>query len=218
MKKAFTLIELVFVIIVIGIIAATVIPRTSSNGLQEAAIQVVSHIRYTQHLAMVDDKFDSSDSLWYRDRWQIQFNKTIDGEDVWAYTIYNDTSRSSNANGVNEIAKNPENRNQYMTGGASGFIDLDDSRRSKKMALQESFGIKDIEFNNCGSTAKRVSFDYLGRPLNGNPNTATNTVERLITSQCLITICTVLDCDAADESEKLTIAIEPESGYIHILE
>ncbi len=74
MKKAFSLIELVFVIVVIGIIAAVVIPRTSSDSAVEAAIELQSNIRYTQHLAMQDDKFDPNNASWYRNRWQIVFN------------------------------------------------------------------------------------------------------------------------------------------------
>jgi len=72
MKKAFTMIELVFVLVVIGILAATIIPRTRTNPVQEAAINLVSQIRYTQHLAMSDDKYGSS-ATWYRDRWQMSF-------------------------------------------------------------------------------------------------------------------------------------------------
>lgn len=74
MKKAFTLLELVFVIVVIGILAAVIIPSTRTNPVREAAIQLVSHIRYAQHLAMVDDKFDVTNANWYRDRWRIVFN------------------------------------------------------------------------------------------------------------------------------------------------
>ena len=64
MKKAFTMLELVFVIVVAGIIAAVVIPNTKTNPAQEAAIQLLSHIRYTQHLAMVDDKYDSTETCF----------------------------------------------------------------------------------------------------------------------------------------------------------
>ncbi len=73
-KKAFSLLELVFVIVVIGIIAAVIIPRSSSNSAQEAARELHSSIRYTQHLAMQDDKFDATDNRWFRNRWQIVFN------------------------------------------------------------------------------------------------------------------------------------------------
>ena len=73
MRKAFTLLELVFVLVVIGILAAVIIPSTRTNPVREAAIQLVSHIRYTQHLAMVDDKFDIANATWYKDRWLISF-------------------------------------------------------------------------------------------------------------------------------------------------
>jgi len=217
MKNAFTLIELVFVIVVIGIIATISLPNLNKNNLPKAAIQVASHIRYTQHLAMMNDKFNPNVNQWYRDRWQIQFNESIDTIDVWAYTIYSDTSRSSNANALNEIAKSPLNRNKFLTGGSSGFVDLDDSRRTKVMGLKESYGIQDIKFVNCGSTAKRISFDHLGRPLNGDPNTAINPVHRIITSICTIELCSVDNCANANADEKISIAIEPETGYVHVL-
>ena len=73
MKRAFTLLELVFVIVVVGVLAAVIIPSTKTNPVREAAIQLVSHIRYTQHLAMVDDKFDATNNNWYKNRWQIHF-------------------------------------------------------------------------------------------------------------------------------------------------
>lgn len=73
MKKAFTMIELVFVIIVIGILAAVIVPNTKTNPAREAAIQLVSHLRYTQHLAMVDDKYLANTS-WYKNRWQLHFS------------------------------------------------------------------------------------------------------------------------------------------------
>jgi prepilin-type N-terminal cleavage/methylation domain-containing protein len=74
MKKAFTMLELVFVIVVIGVLAAAIIPRMDRDNVAEATIQLQSHIRYTQHLAMVDDKYDATDDTWFRNRWQIRLN------------------------------------------------------------------------------------------------------------------------------------------------
>lgn len=73
MRKAFTMIELVFILVVIGILAATIIPRTRTNPVQEAAIDLVSKIRYTQHLALINDKYDAADNVWFKNRWQIVF-------------------------------------------------------------------------------------------------------------------------------------------------
>jgi len=74
MKKAFTMLELIFVIVVIGILAAVIIPNTKTNPVAEAAVNLLSQIRYTQHLAIINDKFDPNNASWYKDRWQIVLN------------------------------------------------------------------------------------------------------------------------------------------------
>ena len=73
MKKAFTMIELIFIIVVVGILAAVAVPQINRNSLVEAADQVAAHIRYTQQLAMNDNKFDPNDPDWFKRLWRIQF-------------------------------------------------------------------------------------------------------------------------------------------------
>ena len=93
MKKAFTLIELVFVIIVIGILSAIIIPSTKTNPVKEAAVQLVSHIRYVQHLALLDDKYGEG-AKWYRKRWQIVFINSSKANYQYSYTCLLYTSPS----------------------------------------------------------------------------------------------------------------------------
>lgn len=72
MKRfAFTMLELVFVIIVIGILAVTAMPNFGSHALTDASEQVARHIRYAQHLAMMDDVYNPTDANWYQKRWMI---------------------------------------------------------------------------------------------------------------------------------------------------
>ena len=99
MKKAFTMLELVFVIVIVGILAAVMIPRFDTNPVHEAKIQLVGHIRYAQHLAIVDDKFDAN-TTWYKNVWQIAF----DGN---AYSIVADNNTS--------FAKDPLNGNNILS-------------------------------------------------------------------------------------------------------
>lgn len=215
MKKAFTMMELVFVIVVIGILAAVVMPRTGSNRLNEAAIQVVSHIRYTQHLAVVDDKFNSSDSVWFKRRWQIIFGNSAYTNNKPAYTIFSDTSGTASGNpDQSEIAKNPLDPSKVLSGGHSGtinFTDPDDKKiATKEMNLGATYGIESYSLNG-GCSGARIAFDHLGRPFSGSLISTTSAYHsgRLIKERC--------DIILANNEGSITIAIEPESGYAHIL-
>ena len=108
MKKAFTMLELVFVIVVIGVLAAAIIPRMDRDNVAEATIQLQSHIRYTQHLAMVDDKYNATDPTWFEKRWQIRFS------DNKSYSVV--------SNNNNTFAANPQNSAQALQN-----IDLEDA-------------------------------------------------------------------------------------------
>jgi type II secretory pathway pseudopilin PulG len=118
MKKAFTLIELVIIIVVVGILAATIIPRLRTSPVSEASIDLLSQIRYTQHLAMVDDKYDALNTSWYKNRWQLVItNNTYsilsDDNITYALNPFNKVSRIENIKlkGISSIA---------LSGGCAG--------------------------------------------------------------------------------------------------
>ena len=239
MKKAFTLIELVFVIVITGILSAVLIPKFNRPTLIEAANQLASHIRYTQHLAMIDNKFDPKEKYWYKGRWQIFFAKTKGSDKMWAYTIFSDSRGTVGYKGfpdIKEIAKNPLNpTGQYLTGGYTwGNIPYKDkitkeidSRVTKNMNLGHYYSIKDIEFRGGCRNGKnrRIAFDNIGRVLYGNSKyldssyhgTNSPNGNHLMSTQCVIELCTVDDCNKASIDEKVRIAVEAETGYTHIL-
>jgi len=218
MKKAFSMLELVFVIVVIGILAATIIPRTQTNPLQEAGIQLLSHIRYTQHLALLDNQYKADDSNWYKKRWQLVFSSAAAANNVPAYTIFADTAGDSTGDAnPSEIAKNPENTTQYMTGGYPGANSLNithvDFNGMKKLNLGMSYGVTDYSLSG-GCSNSRIAFDNMGRPMQGDQSTMNGAyfagTQRLITSDCNVTI--------TDGTNNLVITIRPETGYASIVQ
>jgi len=133
-RYAFTLLELVFVIIVIGILAVVAMPNFKGNPLQTAAEQVATHIRYTQHLAMVDDKFDPANGTWFQGKWAIDLCQP-------AYTI-------STLNGT-MTATDPLTKTDINGTAVEDFN------------LADQFSITGIAVagGNC-----RIAFDNMGRP------------------------------------------------------
>ncbi|MCD4667305.1 MAG: prepilin-type N-terminal cleavage/methylation domain-containing protein [Sulfurimonas sp.] len=213
MKKAFTMLELVFVIVVIGILAAAIIPSTKTNPLQEAAVQVVSHIRYTQHLAMVDDKYaDDSPTVaspnWYKRRWQIVFEYVTSEP---KYTIFSDGSSCDGNANDSETAVDPLNHDKILSGGGTGISNI--NKINKKLNLNQAYGINSVSFSSNGKFAgsTRLAFDHLGRPLIGKIGSYSSAYinNRLLQGQCQITLF--------NSESNVTIAVESETGYTHIL-
>lgn len=103
MKKAFTLLELVFVIVIAGILAFVLIPKSSDTKLLESANQLISHIRYAQQLALNNDQFDPNDNNWYKKMWRIEF------ENNGTYKVWRGNEAQSN-----KIAPDPANPGQKL--------------------------------------------------------------------------------------------------------
>jgi len=215
MKKAFTMIELIFVIVVIGILAAVIIPSTRTNPLQEAAIQMLSHIRYTQHLALIDDKYgDQGSANWKYARWQIVF--TANGSSYsnyeYAYTIFSDSLSYGGDASFGEIAKNPQNTDQIMTGGyGSGTMDITSTtfKGMKKLNLGMTYGISSVLLSG-GCSGLNITFDSFGRPYDGKHDLGAGTD----THALIPTDCNIVLKDSADNN--VTITIRAETGYASI--
>jgi prepilin-type N-terminal cleavage/methylation domain-containing protein len=226
-NRAFTILELVIVIVVIGILAVIATPSFQRDPLAEAAHQVASDLRYTQHLAMVDNKFNPNDSQWYKARWQIFFTKAKGADYHWAYTIFSDGAKHTGNPDLSEVAVNPLDNTKLLTGGYSGNLitQYDGDRATNTLNIGHQYDIKDVVMTGgckLPKTRLRLSFDYFGRPIFDNQKLFDGMYTKkgksmLVQKQCQITLCSVAECKSATKEEKITIAIEPETGYIHIL-
>ncbi|WP_462191620.1 pilus assembly FimT family protein [Campylobacter concisus] len=225
-KRAFTMIELIFVIVVVGILAAIMIPKLNRNASREAANQILTHIRYTQHLAMQDDKYENfvSDNpvRWFRMRWGVTFNNTslqkcsIDkpGVNTWKYSVFFDKSLNGNINSESEVANDIYKSGKLLSGGWSGISTDACKKINKELNLGKRFGITLVDFKDGCSGMQTIIFDEMGRPMRVASTTsggAKRPYDRLLKKDCSITI-------TDKRGNQTTITIEKESGFASIKE
>jgi carbamoyl-phosphate synthase large chain len=219
MKKAFTMLELVVVIVVIGIIAAAALPRINDDHIAEAADQVMSHIRYTQHLAMQDSKFDPTDARWFRKRWSITFTRAsfCEGANEWRYSVYHDDGDATgNLNSANEVARDPLDPNKFMSSGWAGISKANCANASSKYNLARKFGITNVELRGVcrDDNLQTISFDEFGRPMRSvstpGGGGAARGYDRLVYNgqNCQIVLSTA--------KRQATITIAPETGFLQV--
>ncbi len=204
-RPAFTMLELVFVIVVLGILAALAIPRMERDLKQEAADNILSAIRYTQHLALTDDRHKFNDARWHRRFWKIMFAQCSDGK--YFYRIGNDDDMDSTTTfEKSEAALDPANGKPiYMSNNG----DCSDTTISNNIMIGKKYGVT-VNNGTGGCTGKHIGFDHLGRPHIGFSGSTQPDYSTYMSSAC------TLNFTMAD-SDTFQITIEPETGFAYVV-
>jgi prepilin-type N-terminal cleavage/methylation domain-containing protein len=221
-SSSFTLLELLVVIIVIGIIAGSLSFDFSPDRLHLIASQLLKDIRYTQSLALKNDKYQpfpvdntaieqNRSKYWFKQWWQIKFSK--EGDDI-IYYVFSDHPSSKSANFNRQIidtslkletAKNPEGfylygGHTYLTTGVNTNQDLNLSKyHIKRIELKTgsyrySNGYIHLLFDNCGNVFLNEG-KYVKNTLGGDQGDINplDPVRKLVTSEIRINLCKKLN-------------------------
>ncbi len=185
-SPSFTFLELVLVIVIIGILASSLPILVPNNNLQLAADSLIKNIRFTQSLALKDDKYQpfplnntnieqNRSKYWFKQWWQIRFStfKDSNNKTHYWYEIFSDVPSNYKTKNFDaqanlptnawevSIAKNPLN-NKLMIGhcGVSQYPDC--SEVDTTLDLTKTYGIKYIKFINFYRYSRRLVFDNFG--------------------------------------------------------
>ena len=196
------MIELVFVIVVIGILSAMIIPRLDRDNRFEAATQVLNHIKYTQHLAMTEDVYNDGIANWFLQRWEIEFDAG------GCYSVHSDRDRNAAAAENGEAALDPQTgKRLWAPAGCAVPQAITDY---EKMNLAGSFDVTGI-VNSGGCDGQAISFDTLGRPYGESNLPLNNTINGVIKANCDIQL-------NFNTGAPEIVRIHPETGYACILD
>ncbi|WP_295141005.1 type II secretion system protein [uncultured Campylobacter sp.] len=122
LKRAFTMVELIIVILVVGILALIALPKVKEDRLYEAVDQIVALIRYTQQLAIQDNLYNPNDPNWFKKRWGIQLANCQEAQNQFGLvelpfglTVFKETNPGGTPRPI--FAKDPSNPNVFLYSG-----------------------------------------------------------------------------------------------------
>jgi type II secretory pathway pseudopilin PulG len=205
------MIELVLVIVIIGILSALAIPRINRDLREEAQTNVLNAIRYTQHLALMDDKHIFNNPKWQQRYWKIGFAQCAGGN-KWFYMIGSDSDMNGNGHfEKSEAAIDAATGLPYYWLSADNCDKGGDGTVSSDIFLSKKYGINSITFSGGCANAQYIGFDRLGRPHINFGNSTTPDYSTYMKSDCKITF------SFEDTSiQPFTITIAKETGYAYL--
>jgi prepilin-type N-terminal cleavage/methylation domain-containing protein len=206
-RRAFSMLELVFVIVVLGILASMAMSRLDRDLKQEAADTILSNIRYTQHLALMDNKHTFNDPKWQQRFWKIMFSTCSNGDHF--YRIGSDDDMNSGGTFTkSEAATDPLNGKAiYLADNGN----CSDATVSNEIFIGKRFGVTVGDGTGGCNGIKHIGFDHLGRPHVSFGDSSTPDYSSYMSQDCIFTF-TMSDGDTFD------ISIAKETGYAYIVE
>lgn len=203
-KKAFSLIEIIFVLVLIGIASSFAIPKNNISKLNLAKQQLTMQLKYMRYIAMLDNKYDHNNTLWYRKAWNFKF-RWCNGKKEIHYYIFSDINNNGHVSEI-ESLKDPLT-NQYIY---SSKYCKDSINRTNYTLISKYYDIKSVDIT-CNKTSSLGQILFLNDGVGYSKFESNNTNHKndyKITSDCSIKLI--------DKNHKdVNITISGKTGYIY---
>lgn len=205
-KKAFFLIELIFVILLLSFFSYLVVPKKIEPEFDTAVDRLIIYLNQTKLQALLDDKFNKSIPLWHKQRWTLKFFRCRESVGGIYYSIYSDKNMSGHP-GANDSLKDPlTKKNIYSSNSCQ-----ENSSNSEFVLLTKKFGIESINIS-CNDTSSlgQISFGNDGNVYTRLSNIDNDSNSYLLENNCLIEF-------KSNNNKTKTIKIYAKTGFIEKL-
>lgn len=203
MKKSFSLLELIFVILLLSITINIIIPKSTSSKIDEITIKLTQYLIQTRLQALIDDKHEIDNNLWHKKRWTLKFFRCRSSVGGLYYSIYSDKNFSGHPSAQDSLKDSLTGKNIY----SSNFC-MENEQNSKYVLLTKLYGVIDVNVS-CNNTTSlgQLSFGSYGKVYSKLSNSENEESEYEIYKPCEIKLI-----DKYGEIRR--IIVENETGYI----
>jgi len=205
MKKSFTIIELILVIILLLLIYNIFTPKVKINTIDELTNRLVVYLKQTRYQALINDKYNhNDDSFWHKKRWTLKFFRCKESVGGIYYVIYSDENTTGHP-GVDDSLKDSLTlKNIYSSNSCNENIE-----NSKYVLISQNFDIQNVNVS-CNSTDSlgQLSFGNDGKIYSRLSANANDDSSYEIQNNCKIELIN-------SSNEKRVIHLESKTGYIY---
>ena len=204
MKRSFTLLELILMIVLLGFLYTSFIPKVKVSKIDNLTNRLVLYLKQTRYQSLINDKFSNSDNLWHKKRWTLKFFRCRETIGGIYYVIYSDKNASGHP-GIDDSLKDSLTlKNIYSTNSCTENI-----KNSKYVLISQNFNIRTVNIS-CNETSSlgQLSFGSDGKiysKLSANEN---DFISYEIINNCKIELSDIFN-------EKRTIQLESKTGYVY---
>lgn len=204
MKRSFTILELIIVVLILSILYTSFTPKTNTNNIHELKNRLILQLKYLRYKALTDSKYDELDSKWHKERWSFKIFNCDKNKDGVYYAMYSDTNNTGSVAATEALDDPLSNKNIY-----TGKQCIPNNSNSKYVLLTDNFKVKEIS-STCNSTDAivQISFGFDGNVYTRLSKDEGDSYNYRLEEKCIINI-------VDNDSNELDIVIENKTGFIY---
>lgn len=205
-KKSFSVLELIFVLVLLAFLPSFIIPNIKSNELKLASNRLILYLKQTQLQAYSQNFYSTTSSLWHKKRWTLKFYNCRSSVGGIYYVIFSDKNFKGHPS-ANESLKDPLTKKPIYSSNAC----KSNNNFSKYVLLTQQYNISQVDVS-CNSTSSigQISFGSDGRVYSKNSNLKEKYYSNEVKKPCIIKLI-------HKNGQTKELKVNPRTGYIEII-